>query len=179
MFTWQNLLMVAGIVCRMNIVMFTWLVHEAYPTYWILILKSTEPATEFASSLLQTLVIEESNVISELQNLVDALAKVCVKNLFLCLPISRHCLQILKHRLLQSLDLLNHCSSWLKLLRILLLMWLLHLVLMSGRTTRPDNLERKRLVSLVFWPTLCVLYNASKWCYFYFLWWNRLLFTLQ
>ncbi|KAK9910902.1 hypothetical protein M0R45_034838 [Rubus argutus] len=38
-----------------------------------------KPATEFASSLLQTLVIEESNVISELQNLVDALAKVAAK----------------------------------------------------------------------------------------------------
>ncbi|XP_059434806.1 uncharacterized protein LOC132167794 isoform X1 [Corylus avellana] len=36
-------------------------------------------ATEFAISLLQTLVIEESRVISELHNLVDALAKVAAK----------------------------------------------------------------------------------------------------
>lgn len=38
--------------------------------------ESAEAATEFAISLLQTLVIEESKVISELHNLVDALAKV-------------------------------------------------------------------------------------------------------
>ncbi|XP_022944795.1 CCR4-NOT transcription complex subunit 1-like isoform X1 [Cucurbita moschata] len=36
-------------------------------------------ATEFAISLLQTLVVEESSVISELHNLVDALAKVAAK----------------------------------------------------------------------------------------------------
>ncbi|XP_040995071.1 CCR4-NOT transcription complex subunit 1-like isoform X1 [Juglans microcarpa x Juglans regia] len=36
-------------------------------------------ATDFAISLLQTLVIEESKVISELHNLVDALAKVAAK----------------------------------------------------------------------------------------------------
>ncbi|KAL0007429.1 hypothetical protein SO802_008931 [Lithocarpus litseifolius] len=36
-------------------------------------------ATEFAISLLQTLVVEESKVISELHNLVDALAKVAQK----------------------------------------------------------------------------------------------------
>ncbi|KAB1225230.1 CCR4-NOT transcription complex subunit 1 [Morella rubra] len=36
-------------------------------------------ATEFAISLLQTLVIEESKVISELHNLVDALAKLSAK----------------------------------------------------------------------------------------------------
>lgn len=35
-----------------------------------------EAATDFAISLLQTLVIEEPKVISELHNLVDALAKV-------------------------------------------------------------------------------------------------------
>ncbi|MCH91559.1 CCR4-NOT transcription complex subunit 1-like, partial [Trifolium medium] len=34
-------------------------------------------ATEFSISLLQTLVIEEPKVISELHNLIDALAKVC------------------------------------------------------------------------------------------------------
>ena len=38
----------------------------------------SEAATEFAISLLQTLVVEESSVISELHNLVDALAKVCI-----------------------------------------------------------------------------------------------------
>ena len=38
----------------------------------------SEAATEFAISLLQTLVVDESSVISELHNLVDALAKVCV-----------------------------------------------------------------------------------------------------
>ena len=36
----------------------------------------TEAATEFAVSLLQTLANEEPKVISELQNLVEALAKV-------------------------------------------------------------------------------------------------------
>ncbi|XP_038898360.1 CCR4-NOT transcription complex subunit 1 [Benincasa hispida] len=36
-------------------------------------------ATEFAISLLQTLVVDESSVISELHNLVDALAKVAAK----------------------------------------------------------------------------------------------------
>lgn len=36
-----------------------------------------EAATEFAISLLQTLAVEESKVISELHNLVEALAKVC------------------------------------------------------------------------------------------------------
>lgn len=36
-------------------------------------------ATEFAISLLQTLVVDESTVISELHNLVDALAKVAAK----------------------------------------------------------------------------------------------------
>lgn len=36
-----------------------------------------EAATEFSISLLQTLAVEESKVISELHNLVDALAKVC------------------------------------------------------------------------------------------------------
>lgn len=39
--------------------------------------KSAEAATEFAVSLLQTLAIEESSVVSELQSLVEALAKVC------------------------------------------------------------------------------------------------------
>uniref|UniRef100_A0A2N9FJB6 CCR4-NOT transcription complex subunit 1-like n=1 Tax=Fagus sylvatica TaxID=28930 RepID=A0A2N9FJB6_FAGSY len=38
-----------------------------------------KPATEFAISLLQTLVIEDSKVISELHNLVDALAKLAQK----------------------------------------------------------------------------------------------------
>ncbi|PQM37003.1 CCR4-NOT transcription complex subunit 1 isoform X1 [Prunus yedoensis var. nudiflora] len=38
-----------------------------------------KPATEFSISLLQTLVIEESKVISELHNLVDALAKLAAK----------------------------------------------------------------------------------------------------
>lgn len=37
-----------------------------------------EAATEFSISLLQTLVVEEPKVISELHNLVDALAKVCI-----------------------------------------------------------------------------------------------------
>lgn len=36
-----------------------------------------EPATEFAISLLQMLVVNDSKVISELHNLVDALAKAC------------------------------------------------------------------------------------------------------
>ena len=36
-----------------------------------------EAATEFSVSLLQTLAVEDSKVISELHNLVDALAKVC------------------------------------------------------------------------------------------------------
>ena len=39
-------------------------------------LKYTEAATEFAFSLLQTLLIEERGVISELPNLIDAMAKV-------------------------------------------------------------------------------------------------------
>ncbi|KAM2315114.1 hypothetical protein ACFX1S_028052 [Malus domestica] len=38
-----------------------------------------KPATEFSISLLQSLVIEESKVISELQNLVDTLAKLAAK----------------------------------------------------------------------------------------------------
>lgn len=38
--------------------------------------KCAEAATDFAISLIQALVVEESNVISELHNLVDALAKV-------------------------------------------------------------------------------------------------------
>ncbi|KAM1140419.1 hypothetical protein ACFX19_041194 [Malus domestica] len=38
-----------------------------------------KPATEFSISLLQSLVIEESKVISELHNLVDALAKLAAK----------------------------------------------------------------------------------------------------
>ncbi|KAM5554755.1 hypothetical protein ABKV19_022924 [Rosa sericea] len=38
-----------------------------------------KPATEFATSLLQTLVIEESKVISELQSLVDAMGKAAAK----------------------------------------------------------------------------------------------------
>lgn len=45
-------------------------------TQLISCIKYTEPATEFAFSLLQTLVIEERGVISELPNLVDAMAKV-------------------------------------------------------------------------------------------------------
>lgn len=49
--------------------------------------ESAEAATDFAISLLQTLVIEESKVISELHNLVDALAKVylgliCVSSVY-------------------------------------------------------------------------------------------------
>ncbi|CAK7347840.1 unnamed protein product [Dovyalis caffra] len=39
----------------------------------------TEAATDFAISLIQALVVEESNVISELHNLVDALAKLAAK----------------------------------------------------------------------------------------------------
>ncbi|TYK04937.1 CCR4-NOT transcription complex subunit 1 isoform X1 [Cucumis melo var. makuwa] len=38
-----------------------------------------EAATEFAISLLQTLVVDESSVISELHNFVDELAKVAAK----------------------------------------------------------------------------------------------------
>lgn len=44
--------------------------------YLIRFLYHTELATEFAVSLLQTLVNEEPKVISELQNLVEALPKV-------------------------------------------------------------------------------------------------------
>ncbi|KAG6747935.1 hypothetical protein POTOM_047826 [Populus tomentosa] len=40
----------------------------------------TEAATDFAISLVQALVVEESNVISELHNLVDALAKLAAKS---------------------------------------------------------------------------------------------------
>jgi hypothetical protein len=52
------------------------------------LVKCTEAATEFSISLLQTLVIEEPKVISELHNLIDALAKVCNYNLcgFIFLP---------------------------------------------------------------------------------------------
>lgn len=45
--------------------------------------KFLEAATEFAISLLQALAVEESSVISELHNLVDALAKVCVLSVLL------------------------------------------------------------------------------------------------
>ena len=38
---------------------------------------NAEAATEFAISLIQTLVIGDTRVISELHNLVDALAKAC------------------------------------------------------------------------------------------------------
>lgn len=43
----------------------------------------SEAATEFAISLLQTLVVEESSIISELHNLVDALAKVRIWSVLL------------------------------------------------------------------------------------------------
>lgn len=43
------------------------------------LVKCTEAATEFSISLLQTLVIEEPKVISELHNLIDALAKLATK----------------------------------------------------------------------------------------------------
>lgn len=39
--------------------------------------KNAEAATEFAIALVQTLVISDTRVISELHNLVDALAKAC------------------------------------------------------------------------------------------------------
>ena len=45
-------------------------------------LKYTEAATEFAFSLLQTLLIEERGVISEFPNLIDAMAKVFFFQLF-------------------------------------------------------------------------------------------------
>lgn len=48
---------------------------ESNDLFWI---NFAEAATEFAVSLLQTLVTDESRVISELHNLVDALAKVCI-----------------------------------------------------------------------------------------------------
>ena len=42
----------------------------------------TEAATDFAISLIQALVVEEPNVISELHNFVDVLAKVVFLHLY-------------------------------------------------------------------------------------------------
>jgi len=87
MFIWQNLLMGEEIVCqqRMPFIVFPFLWFYNLTTSLV---KCTEAATEFSISLLQTLVIEEPKVISELHNLIDALAKVCNFNLsgFIFLP---------------------------------------------------------------------------------------------
>lgn len=112
-----------------------------------------EAAMDFAIALIQILLIEESKVISELHNLVDALAKVCsclacVNKCTSCLH-TPSCLLILIFSLLQSLGLLSHCSSWLRQSRILLSMCLLHLALMWGRMIRPDNQEIKRSVEML------------------------------
>ncbi|KAG6432328.1 hypothetical protein SASPL_103904 [Salvia splendens] len=50
-------------------------------------------ATEFAISLIQTLVMNDSKVISELHNLVDALAKACLLSIMPAIPGSPESLQ--------------------------------------------------------------------------------------
>lgn len=55
----------------------------------------TEAATDFAISLVQALVVEESNVISELHNLVDALAKVIFLHLYVRVHYILFCLTFL------------------------------------------------------------------------------------
>lgn len=45
-------------------------------------MKYAEAATEFAFILLQTLVIEERGVISELPSLIDAMAKVSFPSIY-------------------------------------------------------------------------------------------------
>lgn len=68
-----------GIVCQKNIpfVVLPFL-YYCYCSHTTPLDECAEAATEFSVSLLQTLVIEEPKVISELHNLVDALAKVCI-----------------------------------------------------------------------------------------------------
>lgn len=104
-----------------------------------------EAATEFAISLIQALVINNSKVISELHHLVDALAKVCcihyASNIFLYIYI----LTTYNCSLLQGLDLQSRYNSWLRLPGILLRMLLLYLVLLLEKMITQDNVETKRL----------------------------------
>ena len=75
MSTWRSILMEGETVCWIAYFFFSFLVvHERC----YLFVCCAESATDFSISLLQSLVTEESSVISELHSLVDALAKVAI-----------------------------------------------------------------------------------------------------